>query len=451
MALNVNRSVQDAFYRYKMPRLQAKVEGKGNGVKTVIPNMVEIARALGRPPTYATKYFGCELGAQTQFDFKNERYIVNGSHDAAKLQDMLDGFIKKFVLCEKCDNPETDIKAYIKKGILTASCRACGHTFQLDMRHKLTTYMLKNPPGTKLNDTGTSLTERKEKKSKLRSEKNDSPNGGDNGNTSPMNGSNEEDDDDDNWTVDTSEDAIKARQVEGLSQGIKALAIDDDIEKTEGERLDIFEKFVKSKLILGIETKATLEVKDEKEIVTEAERLEVTNKAPIVLCVLLFDDKKSIVAQIKTYRRLMLRFCHENQKAQKYLMGGIEKTIETFKDTFLAKTGGILKAFFDHDILDEEVITEWGKKVSKKYVSKDLSEQIHKKAEPFLTWLKEAEEESEDEDDEVELQFDERAKNSSIKQVAENGNGNKNSKESTPASKADEEEDGADDVDIDDI
>ena len=51
MALNVNRSVQDAFYRYKMPRLQAKVEGKGNGVKTVIPNMVEIARALGRPPT----------------------------------------------------------------------------------------------------------------------------------------------------------------------------------------------------------------------------------------------------------------------------------------------------------------------------------------------------------------------------------------------------------------
>ena len=35
--------------------------------------------------------------------------------------------------------------------------------------------------------------------------------------------------------------------------------------------------------------------------------------------------------------------------------------------------------------------------VSKKYVSKDLSEQIHKKAEPFLTWLKDAEEESESE------------------------------------------------------
>ena len=42
------------FFRYKMPRLVAKVEGKGNGVKTVIPNMVDIAKSLERPPT-------CEL------------------------------------------------------------------------------------------------------------------------------------------------------------------------------------------------------------------------------------------------------------------------------------------------------------------------------------------------------------------------------------------------------
>lgn len=56
-----------------------------------------------------TKFFGCELGAQTQFDAKNDRYIVNGSHEANKLQDMLDGFIRKFVLCPECDNPETDL------------------------------------------------------------------------------------------------------------------------------------------------------------------------------------------------------------------------------------------------------------------------------------------------------------------------------------------------------
>jgi translation initiation factor 5 len=42
-----------------------------------------------------TKYFGCELGAQTQFDHKNDRYIVNGSHDATKLQELLYNFIDK--------------------------------------------------------------------------------------------------------------------------------------------------------------------------------------------------------------------------------------------------------------------------------------------------------------------------------------------------------------------
>lgn len=56
-----------------------------------------------------TKYFGCELGAQVQMDAKNERYIVNGAHDAARFQELLDGFIKRFVLCPECDNPETNL------------------------------------------------------------------------------------------------------------------------------------------------------------------------------------------------------------------------------------------------------------------------------------------------------------------------------------------------------
>ena len=148
--------------------------------------------------------------------------------------------------------------------------------------------------------------------------------------------------------------------------------MDSDIEKTESERINILYEFVKAK----VQSKAKLEVNDEKEIVTEAERLEVTNKAPIVLCELIF-DKTKILAQIKSNKRLLLRFCHENQKAQKYLLGGIEKTIETYKDVLLPKTGHIFKAFYDEDILDEEVILEWGKKVKYVYRKSSIRSRPH--------------------------------------------------------------------------
>lgn len=456
MALNVNRNVVDPFYRYKMPRLVAKVEGKGNGVKTVIPNMVDIAKSLERPPTYVTKFFGCELGAQTQFDFKNDRYIVNGVHDAAKLQDMLDIFIKKFVLCEQCDNPETHFKILEKKGTIKSSCAACGHSFMIDMRHKLTTYIIKNPPGQELNAHGTSLTKRQAKKSERRkaAAENGNDEDEDDANNGTMNNSARDDDwgnddDDEDWGEDVSEEAVKKR-MKDLTSGVANLAMNDDLEKTETERIDLFHDFVKK---LVDESKDEVAKKD-KEIFADAERLDVVNKAPIVLCELLFDD--SMVAQIKKFKRVFMRFCHENTKAQKYFMGGFEKTVELFRDKLLNKVPVILKVLYDEDIIDEESILDWAKKVSKKYVSKELSEQIHKKADPFIKWLKEAEEEtSDEEEDEVELEFDDRAKISTLQEKkddsekektpennkASNGNGADNAKN----------EDSEDDVDIDDI
>lgn len=146
--VNIRRDVDDKFYRYRMPLLLTKIEGKGNGIKTVIPNMSDVARALSRPPAYITKFFGCELGAQTPFDEKNDRYIVNGAHDATRLRELLDAFIDKFVLCRSCKNPETDL-IILKSGRnedIIRDCKACGERTGIDMRHKLVTFILKNPP-----------------------------------------------------------------------------------------------------------------------------------------------------------------------------------------------------------------------------------------------------------------------------------------------------------------
>ena len=93
MSVNINQ-----FHCYKMPYLVAKTEGKGKESrhKTVIVNLVDVAKMLNRPPMYPIKHFGCELGAQTQFDVKNDRYIVDGFHEVNKRQDMLDG-LKKII------------------------------------------------------------------------------------------------------------------------------------------------------------------------------------------------------------------------------------------------------------------------------------------------------------------------------------------------------------------
>jgi len=427
MSLNVNRSVTDAFYRYKMPKLLAKVEGKGNGIKTVIVNMVEIAKALGRPPTYPTKYFGCELGAQTQIDFKDERFIVNGSHEANKLQDLLDGFIKKFVLCPECDNPETVLAVQTKKCTLSQSCKACGHSGIIKGGHRLITYIIKNPPSINPASQGKSLTERKS--SKRHKKLNGDANGEDENGQDDMNDSrgggknqNEDDDDDDDWAVDVSDEAVRARQLEDLSDGVKSLAITEDSKKPVKDRMDLFHKFLDTKM------KSFVGKLDEKELLSEAERLDVRDKAALVLAELLFNQ--TILSQLKKHRILLLRFCYENVKCQKYLLGGIEQVINLHKDQLLNKVAIVLKTLYDLDIIDEEVLIEWhsNSKVNKTYVSKELSAEIHVKAEPFIKWLKEAEEEDEEDDDEddVEIEYDDRARISSIQKqlespISENG------------------------------
>ena len=135
------QAIDDPEYRYKMPRIIGKVEGRGNGIKTAIPNMVDVASSLHRPPGEVTKFFGCELGAQTTYNDDTERAIVNGAHETRVLQDKLSVYIEKFVLCPACKLPETSYK--IKSEIIYHNCLACGAREMCDMQHKLTTYILK--------------------------------------------------------------------------------------------------------------------------------------------------------------------------------------------------------------------------------------------------------------------------------------------------------------------
>lgn len=424
------KDTKDPHYRYKMPKLTAKVEGSGNGIKTVITNMQAIARALGRPPSYPTKYFGCELGAQVTMN--QDLYVVNGSHDPEKLLNLLYAFIRKFVLCGKCNNPETSL--IVSTQLIKQKCIACGHEAVIpNTIHKLTTYIRNHPPDGSnptlngVSASGSAATPAGDKKSK--SSKKSSKNGKDsaNANTSPNgtanaydNNNNMDDNDfgDDGFDDDElTAEAYLERQRE-LCDGLPSSGKYD-----AKEHANIFFKLLKEKKDSNQLTDGKVHI----ELVKEAERLEIKDKSTLVLTELLL-TKENILNDIKTYRMLFLRFCHENQKAQKYLLGGYEKLVgEVYKDELFNDSMKILKKFYDEDILDEEAIIEWSKKPSKKYISKEMSKKIHEKVEPFIKWLKEAEVDSEDQDDQ---------------KPAKNGNGkNGGSNEDDESNDDDEEED----------
>lgn len=398
--INICRDNTDPFYRYKMPPIQSKIEGRGNGIKTAVVNTSEVARALNRPPAYLIKYFGFELGAQTSINEENDRYLVNGVHDAPKLQDTLDGFINKFVLCGSCKNPETEI-IITKNDDLIRDCKACGKRTPIDLRSKLATYILKNPP-----DAG------KGKKKKSATASANVVGGGMSISDIAQGNSKKEDNDeeqkdadsdddaltrkinaeasnlpdvqpvaDDDWAVDVSEEAVRQRAKE-----LEALSIEPSTSK--------FDQF--GEWLLEFREKDQ-ELPSDVEIYKKASELEIVGSVEIVqvLAQALFDE--NIVEQLESHTGLLTKLI-TTEKHEKAFLGGLERFLGLEHPELLPKISKILLTIYENDLVSEEVIKDWGSKISKKYVSKDISKKVKKAAKPFIKWLEDAEEEESDEE-----------------------------------------------------
>lgn len=130
----------------------------------------------------------------------------------------------------------------------------------------------------------------------------------------------DEDDDNTTWSADVSEAAVRAR-MHDLTDGAKTMTISDDSEKTEKERVDLFYEFVKTRR----DANQLDNVQVHRELVVEADRLDISHKAPLVLAELLFSV--NIIQEVRKHRNLLLRFTHNNQKAQRYLMGYVFQSL----------------------------------------------------------------------------------------------------------------------------
>ena len=329
--INVRRDVTDAFYRYKMERLVTKIEGKGNGIKTVVVNLSSVAVSLARPGSYLIKYFGFELGAQTNIDPPDDRWIINGAHDAAKLQDYLDGFINKFVLCKKCKNPETDV--HIKDGHITLDCKACGQRTDVDLRLKLSGFILKNVPKKGKKDKAERKAARKAKQNGKGADKDGS--GDDNSDNGSPYGDDRHNDiasdddaltrkikiealvldaqpevNDDDWAVDMSAEAVKARQQRLPGEFKQKLVLngEDDDEEGEGGGNTVYDQ-LGTWIQDQASEKGDVNKVDDLEIYVKAKELgiETKHRTLLVLLQTIFDER--VCAQIPKRAGMLKQVC----------------------------------------------------------------------------------------------------------------------------------------------
>lgn len=371
-----------------MPLIQAKTEGSGNGIKTNILNLTDVATALARPASYVMKYFGFELGAQTTIDNKNERYLINGVHPMDKLQDSLDGFIEKFVLCPQCKNPETVLEITTNE-MLQRDCKACGKVTKINPSLKLVSYILKNPPkvaskkqkkssnantaSVNVIGGGKSISDIANRQQKISTSSNNNNNIDNNVNNEKINIKDED------WSVDMSEDAIKKRaeELEKLNLGESKLKYENFgiwILENKPNDVEIFKKIV------------------ELDITTDKQTIEVLAQTLL--------DSNDIITEITQHKGIFSKLI-VNESLEKSLLGGIERIIGLKYLDNVNQIPKILMELYDNDLASEDVIREWGTHISKKYVPKNISRTVRKSARPFLKWLDEAEEDdSEDEDSE---------------------------------------------------
>ncbi|KAG4922946.1 hypothetical protein JHK82_051923 [Glycine max] len=427
----------DAFYRYKMPRMITKIEGRGNGIKTNVVNMVDIAKALARPASYTTKYFGCELGAQSKFDEKTGTSHVNGAHDTAKLAGLLENFIKKYVQCYGCGNPETEI-IITKNQMIQLKCAACGFVSDVDMRDKLTTFIIKNPPEVKKGSKDKKamrraekerlkegeLADEEQKKVKKEVKKKGSSSskdgtkstsskkkasGSDEDRTSPTHSQidekeealDEDDDDDVQWQTDTSLDAARQRiqeQLSAVTADMVMLSTDEPEKKKEASNGNDGSQNGNSmhcRTLVG-EVKANL-----KKGVGANELLSQLAAHPVpaqekmsALVEALFEGTEKGFAKEADKKKNYFSVAVADEGSQPLLLHAIEEFSCKSTSNALKEVALVLKALYDADVLEEEHIVQWYQKGLK---GDNKNSRIWKNAQPFIDWLQNAESETEEE------------------------------------------------------
>lgn len=325
-------------------------------------------------------------------------------------------------------------------------CKACGKRTPVNMAHKLTTFISKNPPPKKVKGA------KGAGKAAGQSVQEGDGAGSDDELTAKINAEaahiptaeqHAKGDDNEGWSVDTSEEAVKAR-VKALEGGLQSgLVLGEDDDDEEGADSPYNQYGVWLMENRGVSAA---------EVYKKAQELGIEKKHKAVQVLVQGIFTENAVKEVSKYAPVLVKMVKAGgEKHQKSLLGGVER-LAGVQVPALVPNGvpKLLMALYQIDVVDEDFVKDWATKVSKKYVDKDTSKRVRKSAKPFVEWLDQADSD-EDEDDSEEEDSDEDTAQETAPAPKAKVNGNGNHAKAAPAPAKEEEEEEEDEGQYDDL
>jgi len=274
-------------------------------------------------------------------------------------------------------------------GNIILKCKACGARTDVDMSHRLATFVLRNPPPKEMFDYA------KSKKS----------GGGSTGKTSDKKIEDMTKDDfsqkiETKWSADTSAEAVQRRREELL--GKKSSSLVESGAKgngaPQGNPIEALSVMLKEHLSAG-------EEKDDAAFAQKAKKHQENHnwadrKFLQILFGLLFSEEPEKMVDELGAKAPVLGLFVEESIHQKVVLLCMEKLCSA-EPKVVDNMHNVLNAFYQLDILEEDILLKWYSHPNKK-LDKATSKKIRGVAKPFIEWLQQEDDEDEDEEEDGE-------------------------------------------------
>ena len=132
-------SLTDTEYRYKIECPVISVCGKKGNRTTLFENSEYYAEKFGVPSTYFGKFISNKISCPLLIDKEKKCISWKGEYVREQIELYLRDFIKIYILCSKCDYPETNLYLDSSK-IVCKLCRSCGNSNLIEAKYRDKTY-----------------------------------------------------------------------------------------------------------------------------------------------------------------------------------------------------------------------------------------------------------------------------------------------------------------------